>query len=111
MASATSGFFVMIPLGLIMGIAIASSVQVGMVRSLLEEGLREFENAAEVGVIKVEIRMWPDHGQIFEAVSTDTNRIALLEPPIRRVVVDCYVQSFRWGYGELLFFAFVVRKG
>lgn len=33
-----------------MGIAIASSVQVGMVRSLLEEGLREFENAPEVSV-------------------------------------------------------------
>lgn len=48
MASATSGFFVMIPLGLIMGIAIASSVQVGMVRSLLGERLRAFENAEEV---------------------------------------------------------------
>ncbi|KUJ08702.1 MFS general substrate transporter [Mollisia scopiformis] len=83
MASATSGFFVMIPLGLILGIAIASSVQVGMVRSLLEEGLSGFEGAAE----------------IFEAVSTDTNRIALLEEPVRVVVVDCYVQSFRWGYG------------
>ena len=48
MASATSGYFVMIPLGLIMGIAIASSVQVGLARSLLKEELKIFENATEV---------------------------------------------------------------
>ncbi|KAE8451430.1 hypothetical protein EG329_004059 [Mollisiaceae sp. DMI_Dod_QoI] len=86
MASATSGFFVMIPLGLILGIAIASSVQVGMVRTLLSDALRGFEGAEA----------------IFEAVSTDVGRIYQLDEPLRGIVIDCYVQSFRWGYGVSL---------
>ncbi|CZR54954.1 related to multidrug resistance protein fnx1 [Phialocephala subalpina] len=86
MASATSGFFVMIPLGLILGIAVASSVQVGTNQVLLTDALKGFDGAEA----------------ILDAVSTDVNRIWELEEPLRTIVVDCYVQSFRWGFGVSL---------
>lgn len=53
LASATSGFFVMIPLGLIFGIAVSSCVQVGVVRGLLGLAMRGVEGGEEVSLFLV----------------------------------------------------------
>ncbi|PVH71942.1 MFS general substrate transporter [Cadophora sp. DSE1049] len=76
-AVATSGLYLGSGLGMVLGVAGASAVQIGTVRRLLERGLEGVDGAK----------------QIIEEVISNVSSIASLSPPIRKIVIESYVKS------------------
>ncbi|KAH6720696.1 major facilitator superfamily domain-containing protein [Leptodontidium sp. MPI-SDFR-AT-0119] len=77
MATATAGLYLCSGLGMVLGVAGASAVQVGTVRSLLAKVLE--------GV--------PGSREIIEEVISNVSSIATLPLPIKKVVIESYVKS------------------
>ncbi|KAH7379780.1 major facilitator superfamily domain-containing protein [Cadophora sp. MPI-SDFR-AT-0126] len=77
MAVATSGLYLCSGLGMVVGVAGASAVQIGSLRGLLVRALE--------GV--------PESGSIIEEVISNVSSIASLSPPIRKIVIASYVKS------------------
>ncbi|KAF8849187.1 hypothetical protein BDZ45DRAFT_663492 [Acephala macrosclerotiorum] len=82
MAVATGGLYLSGGVGMMVGVAGSSSVQLGALRSLLEKGLAGFEN-------------WKE---ILEKVVSDVGVIKGLEEGVRKVVVESYVKSLEYSH-------------
>ncbi|KAG4413482.1 hypothetical protein IFR04_013383 [Cadophora malorum] len=77
MAVATAGLYLGSGLGMVLGVAGASAVQIGTLRPLLFGALANLDGAKE----------------IIDQVISNVSSIASLSPPIRKIVIESYVKS------------------
>lgn len=96
MAVATGGLYLSGGVGMMVGVAGSSSVQLGTLRSLLEKGLARFDNGKE----------------ILERVVSDVGVIKGLEEGVRKVVVESYVKSLEYSHSKshLHHISFIERR-
>lgn len=85
-AVATGGLYLCGGIGLVMGVAGVSSVQLGTLRPLLEKGLEGFPNGRSI---------------LKQAIS-NVGSIEGLEEGARRVVVEAYVKSLEYSHSEYM---------
>lgn len=83
-AVVTGGLYLCGGMGMVIGVAGVSSVQLGTLRPLLEKGLENFENGRS----------------ILEHVISNVGSIEGLEDGVRRVVVEAYVKSLEYSHSE-----------
>ncbi|KAH7327133.1 major facilitator superfamily domain-containing protein [Rhexocercosporidium sp. MPI-PUGE-AT-0058] len=82
MAMATSGLYLCSGLGMVLGVAGASAVQIGSLKTLLIEALN--------GI--------PGSGKIMEEVISSVSSIATLPLPIKKLVIESYVKSIEYAH-------------
>ncbi|CZR59006.1 related to multidrug resistance protein fnx1 [Phialocephala subalpina] len=81
-AVATGGLYLSGSIGMMVGVAASSSVQLGTLRQLLLKGLSEFDNGKD----------------ILEEVISNVGSIKGLEDSVRKVVIESYVKSLEYSH-------------
>lgn len=84
-AVATTGLFLSLGVGQVLGLVASKAIVQGRLVGLLEKGLRDVVEA-------------PGRAEIITKVLTDINFIESLAGRLREVVVRCYVESLMWTY-------------
>jgi MFS family permease len=81
-AVATGGLYLSGSIGMMVGVAASSSVQLGTLRQLLLKGLSGFDNGKD----------------ILEEVISNVGSIKGLEDSVRKVVIESYVKSLEYSH-------------
>lgn len=102
-AMATGGMYLASAMGMVVGIAASSAVQMGSLRNLLVSRLSG-PAAAEVRILFATSlgRTGPLTLilQVIEEVISSVGKIAGLDEKIRRVVIECYVRSLEYSHSQ-----------
>jgi hypothetical protein len=85
-AIATSGGYLVSAIGMLIGIASASAVQLASLRLILENGLSGIEGS------KI----------LIEKVISDVSSIANIEEGLKKIVIDGYVKSLEYSHSKYL---------
>ncbi|KAI0123937.1 major facilitator superfamily transporter [Xylariales sp. AK1849] len=89
-AVATSGLYLSMPIGMIMGIVVTSALMIELMRKHLNEGL-----------IKLGMDL-AERQEVIEKAAENVRYIHQLQGPIADAVSGAYVEGLRWGYGVSL---------
>lgn len=102
-AISTGGLYTASAIGMVVGIAASSTVQLGSLRAVLEVNLRNISGAKEVFEICTDFEVhFSNLDQIIAEVISNVSSVAKLDEPVRQLVIGSYVKSLEYSHSKSL---------